>query len=161
VDASVASGPVGRDAAAQVGPGVALLTYSRAKGLYAGVSLGGGVLINNDQYPAAMYGMKLSIRDIILGRSIPVPPEAASFIDTLRIYGSAKSPSSRYTLRERPDSSGFRIRRYEFPFGTGDWFWRNRTSAPLSPITRGQPGFPGREENPGEASQHFGAFPVN
>jgi lipid-binding SYLF domain-containing protein len=86
VDASAAVGPVGRDAAAQIGPGVALLAYSRAKGLYAGLSFEGGVLINNDHYNIAMYGMKLGIRDIVFDQSVPIPPEAASFIDTLRIY---------------------------------------------------------------------------
>ncbi len=48
VDASAAVGPVGRDAEAKVGPGTAILVYSRAKGLYAGASFEGGILLSDD-----------------------------------------------------------------------------------------------------------------
>ena len=95
VDASAAAGPVGRDASAQVGPGTALLAYSRSKGLYAGATFEGGALLNYDKFNRAMYGMDISIKDILLNRMVPIPPEAKPIIDTLRSY-SVRSTVPQY-----------------------------------------------------------------
>ncbi|MDR3078288.1 MAG: lipid-binding SYLF domain-containing protein [Planctomycetota bacterium] len=83
VDASAAVGPVGRDAAAQVGPGTALLAYSRTRGLYAGVSFEGGALVNNDRMNETLYGRKTGVRDILINRVFPLPEEAEPLIRTL------------------------------------------------------------------------------
>lgn len=85
VDASAAAGPVGRNAGAAVGPGTALLTYSRARGLFAGATLGGGGMFNNDSMNRALYGMPISVRDIIDGR-VQMPPEAYGLINALNSY---------------------------------------------------------------------------
>lgn len=86
VDASAAAGPVGRDAAAKVGPGTALLSYSRSQGLYAGASFEGGALLNNDNYNHALYGMKVGLKDILIDQVVPFPPEAKPIIDTIARY---------------------------------------------------------------------------
>jgi len=75
-DASVAAGPVGREAEAAVTPTAAIYTYSRTKGLFAGVSLEGTVIATqktaNDRY----YGRPVSARDILSG-NVTAPPRAA------------------------------------------------------------------------------------
>ncbi|MCD8140424.1 MAG: lipid-binding SYLF domain-containing protein, partial [Planctomycetaceae bacterium] len=86
VDASAAAGPVGRDMSAQVGPGTAFLTYSRAKGLYAGASFEGSAYLNNNDYNRALYGRSVGIRDILLDRQVAMPPEAQPIIATLKEY---------------------------------------------------------------------------
>ena len=67
-DASVAAGPVGRAAEADVTPKAAVYTYSKSKGLFAGVSLEGAVLGTrkgaNDRY----YGRPVTAYDILHGR---------------------------------------------------------------------------------------------
>lgn len=86
VDASAAAGPVGRDAAAKVGPGTALLSYSRAKGLYAGVAFEGGALLNNDGYNRALYGMDVGLKEILIDGVVTFPEEAKPIIDTIASY---------------------------------------------------------------------------
>jgi len=75
-DASVAAGPVGREAQAAVMPTAAIYTYSRTKGLFAGASLEGAVIATqktaNDRY----YGRGVSARDILSG-SVSAPPRAS------------------------------------------------------------------------------------
>ncbi|MCD8352335.1 MAG: lipid-binding SYLF domain-containing protein [Planctomycetaceae bacterium] len=94
VDASAAAGPVGRDMSAQVGPGTALLTYSRAKGLYAGASFEGGAFLNNNDYNLALYGRPVGIRDILLNRQVAMPPEAHPIISTLQQYATSGGPAT-------------------------------------------------------------------
>lgn len=86
VDASAAAGPVGRDVSAKVGPGTALLTYSRSKGLFAGASFEGGALLNNDKYNRALYGRDVGLREILIDRMAPMPPEALNMVRTLKSY---------------------------------------------------------------------------
>lgn len=86
VDASAAAGPVGRDASAKVGLSTALLSYSRAKGLYAGVAFEGGAILNYDKYNLAMYGMQIGMKEILIDRMVAMPPEAQSLVDTLTAY---------------------------------------------------------------------------
>ncbi|MDR0363106.1 MAG: lipid-binding SYLF domain-containing protein [Planctomycetota bacterium] len=92
VDASAAAGPVGRDAAAKVGPGTALLTYSRAKGLYAGAAFEGGAFLNYDAFNHAIYGMQVGLKDILIDQIVGFPPEALPLVQTLQAY----SNSTRY-----------------------------------------------------------------
>ncbi|MCC8180016.1 MAG: lipid-binding SYLF domain-containing protein [Planctomycetes bacterium] len=94
VDASAAAGPVGRDAAAKVGPGTALLTYSRSKGLYAGATFEGGALLNYDEFNEAMYGRPVGLKDILIDQIVPFPPEAMPLVQTLQSYAVAASIDS-------------------------------------------------------------------
>src|SRR5436305_10036807 len=76
-DASVAAGPVGRAAEADVTPKAAIYTYSRSKGLFIGASLEGAVIGTrkgaNDRY----YGRPVTAYDILHGR-VAAPPGAAN-----------------------------------------------------------------------------------
>ena len=74
-DASVAAGPVGREAAAAVTPTAAIYTYSRTQGLFAGVSLEGTVIATQKTANARYYGHGVSAREILSG-SVPAPPRA-------------------------------------------------------------------------------------
>lgn len=80
-DATVAAGPVGRHAAADtdVTLGAEVLTYSRAHGVFAGVSLGGAVVRTDKSGDEAMYGDNVSHRQILDGK-VAVPPSAEALI---------------------------------------------------------------------------------
>ncbi len=86
LDAAAAAGPVGRDFGASVGPGTALLTYSRSRGLFAGAAVEGGAMFNYDRYNHLLYGLPVGLRDILLDRIVPVPVEAGPIIETLKSY---------------------------------------------------------------------------
>lgn len=91
-DASAAAGPVGRTASAQTDAQMhaQLLTYSRAQGLFAGVSLDGATLRPDDDANKDMYGRKMSNRDVVLG-TVKAPATAAKLIDELNRYSSRRA----------------------------------------------------------------------
>jgi SH3 domain-containing YSC84-like protein 1 len=76
-DASVAAGPVGRNATAGTDLKLTaeILSYSRSKGIFAGVSLDGTVVQADKSGDEAMYGAGVSRHDV-LGGSVPTPDEA-------------------------------------------------------------------------------------
>jgi SH3 domain-containing YSC84-like protein 1 len=80
-DASAAAGPVGRHASAGTDwkADSEILTYSRAKGLFAGISLTGAVVQQDNDSTRAIYGKKIPQRSILSG-SVPAPAVAASFM---------------------------------------------------------------------------------
>ncbi|HRR95362.1 MAG TPA: lipid-binding SYLF domain-containing protein [Candidatus Ratteibacteria bacterium] len=86
VDISAAAGPYGRDAAAQLGAGVGLLIYSRAKGLYAGASIEGGFLAIDEEANQIFYGKDVKVRDILIRRTVKMPEEAKNLIIKLEDY---------------------------------------------------------------------------
>jgi len=90
-DASVAAGPVGRTATAETDAYMTaeILTYSRARGLFAGISLSGATLRQDLDSNEALYGKKLDNKEIIEGGVAP-PPSASQFIGTLNKYSSRK-----------------------------------------------------------------------
>jgi len=92
-DASAAAGPVGRtaEAATDVVLSAEILSYSRAKGLFAGVSLEGSTLRADGSANEKLYGQKLSARDIIRGGKVKPPDAAHDLIATL----NAKSPRNK------------------------------------------------------------------
>jgi SH3 domain-containing YSC84-like protein 1 len=92
-DASVAAGPVGRDSSAESDATLRaeILSYSRARGLFAGVSLEGSTIRPDNGDNARVYGRKVSARDIVLSGKIPVPAAAQQLISTL----DAKTPRHR------------------------------------------------------------------
>jgi SH3 domain-containing YSC84-like protein 1 len=83
-DATVAAGPVGRDAAAgtDVRLDAEVLSYSRSKGIFAGVSLDGTVVQADRSGDRAMYGEHATRRDILRG-TVAVPPEAETLLREL------------------------------------------------------------------------------
>jgi SH3 domain-containing YSC84-like protein 1 len=81
-DAAVAAGPVGRNAEAStdITLRAQMLSWSRTKGLFAGVSLEGSVIKPNNDANERLYGRKVSAQEILGGRVTPTPPEASQFI---------------------------------------------------------------------------------
>lgn len=77
-DASVAAGPVGRTSLADTDLKLhaEILTYSRARGVFAGVSLDGATLRPDDDSNAELYRTKLTNQEIVVGKT--KPPAAAS-----------------------------------------------------------------------------------
>jgi lipid-binding SYLF domain-containing protein len=84
-DASAAVGPVGRHATADTDwkLDTEILTYSRAKGLFAGISLAGSAIRRDEDATEAIYGHNISTRRILRGE-VAVPASAQSFIDAVR-----------------------------------------------------------------------------
>ena len=84
-DASAAAGPVGRTASAEtdVTMSAEVLTYSRAKGLFGGVSLEGSTLRPDNDANKDLYGKKIDAKDIVLEGAVKAPPSAAKLISTL------------------------------------------------------------------------------
>ncbi|HYY13006.1 MAG TPA: lipid-binding SYLF domain-containing protein [Chthoniobacterales bacterium] len=72
-DVSAAAGPVGRDLQASVAPTAAVYTYSRSKGLFAGVSLEGAVIVTRTAANARYYRRSVTATDILNGRVSPPP----------------------------------------------------------------------------------------
>ena len=83
-DASAAAGPVGRTAGAATDAVMQaeMLTYSRSRGLFAGVSLEGSTLRPDNDANTLVYGSQLPARDIVKG-SIAVPSAARPMIELL------------------------------------------------------------------------------
>jgi len=78
---SVAAGPIGRNAEASVGLGVAVYSYSRSQGLFAGVSLEGTGLATRDNVNEAYYGKRVYADEILSGKV--QPPAGARALSTV------------------------------------------------------------------------------
>jgi len=81
-DASVAGGPVGRTAegATDVQLHAEILTYSRSRGLFAGLSLEGQIVKQDNEANQRLYGRKVAPKDILFTDSV-APPSAAQALD--------------------------------------------------------------------------------
>ena len=92
-DISAAAGPVGRTAEASTDAYIRseILTYSRARGLFAGVSLEGASLRPDEEGNDALYGRRITASEIVMGQSPSVPPAAEHLISLLE----KASPTSR------------------------------------------------------------------
>ena len=84
-DASAAAGPVGRHASADTNwkLDTEILTYSRAKGAFAGITVNGASIRRDDDSTEAIYGHHVSTRHILSG-DVSVPPSAQSFLEAVR-----------------------------------------------------------------------------
>ncbi len=92
-DASAAAGPKGRTAegATDIVMNAEILSYSRNKGLFAGVSLEGSTLRSDGSANEKLYGRKLSAKEIIREGKVGIPPSAHELISLL----DRKSPINR------------------------------------------------------------------
>jgi SH3 domain-containing YSC84-like protein 1 len=92
-DASAAAGPKGRDASAEtdVTMRAEILTYSRARGLFAGVSLAGSSVRPDSDANVRVYGRKLEAESIVFKGAVAVPPSAQKLIALL----NQKSPKQK------------------------------------------------------------------
>jgi len=84
-DASAAAGPVGRTASAETDATLRaeILSYSRARGLFAGVSLDGSTLRPDNGANKNLYGKEVSASDIVFKKAVPVPASAKELLATL------------------------------------------------------------------------------
>src|ERR1035437_2620425 len=92
-DASAAAGPVGRDSSAETDATLRseILSYSRARGLFAGVSLTGSTIRSDNDDNRRVYGRNIPARTIVLSGTVAVPPAAEQMVSTL----DAKTPRHR------------------------------------------------------------------
>lgn len=87
-DASAAAGPKGRTASAETDATMRaeILSYSRARGLFAGVSLEGSTIRPDGEANEKVYGPHLTAREIVLSAKTPVPAAAEKMVATLNKY---------------------------------------------------------------------------
>jgi len=86
-DASVAAGPLGRTAAAQTDAAMTaeILSWSRSRGVFAGVALEGATLRGDDDANLDLYGKRLEMKQIVAGGT-PVPASAQALVGRLSKY---------------------------------------------------------------------------
>ncbi|HEY1576593.1 MAG TPA: lipid-binding SYLF domain-containing protein, partial [Terracidiphilus sp.] len=91
-EATVAAGPVGRDTTAQTDATMRaeILSWSRSRGIFAGISLDGATLRNDLDENRNMYGKEWTSKQI-LGSSAPIPAGAAKLIQTLNKYSPRRA----------------------------------------------------------------------
>jgi lipid-binding SYLF domain-containing protein len=84
-NASVAAGPKGRDAAAATDATMRaeILSYSRSRGLFAGISLEGTSLRPDNEASEKVYGRKVNARQIVQGAGVEVPEPGRRLVDLL------------------------------------------------------------------------------
>ncbi len=94
-DASAAAGPVGRDAQASTDLTMRaqVLTYSRARGLFLGVSLSGGVINQNGADTQAFYGKEWTYFSILSGQ-VPAPKDAEPFLQAVEKFAPTPRPAT-------------------------------------------------------------------
>ncbi len=88
-DASAAAGPVGRDAAADTDwkMRAEVLTYSRARGIFAGIDLNGAAITQDKEETRILYGGFVPFPDILSGK-IPPPNTSEPFLSAVRKYAN-------------------------------------------------------------------------
>jgi SH3 domain-containing YSC84-like protein 1 len=91
-DASAAAGPVGRDASAEtdVTMRAEILSYSRARGLFAGVSLEGSTLRADNEANKNLYGKELTAQQIVFQHAVAPPPSASLLLSVLNTRSPVK-----------------------------------------------------------------------
>lgn len=98
---SVAAGPVGRTAegagSLSLGHAAAIFSYSKSKGLFAGVSVEGSVIVERKDANAKFYNRKISAKELLTGQVTP-PPQA----DVL--YRALNAKASRKTIYDHQDN---------------------------------------------------------
>ena len=91
-DMAAAAGPKGRDAQAATDATLRaeILTYSRSRGLFAGISLEGSTLRPDNDANEKLYGKKVTAKDIVRDGAVPVPPSGQKLVSLLQ----KKSPKN-------------------------------------------------------------------
>jgi SH3 domain-containing YSC84-like protein 1 len=98
--ASVAAGPKGRDAQAATDASMRaeILSYSRARGLFAGISLQGSTLRPDNDASTEIYGRKITAREIVLGNAVAVPAAGRHLVSVLQ-KSAPRNESEQVTRR--------------------------------------------------------------
>src|ERR1700741_3588638 len=103
-DASAAAGPVGRDAAADTDwkMKAEVLTYSRARGVFAGIDLNGSAITQDKDETRVLYGSAVPFADILNGK-VKAPDSSESFLAAVRRYaGQAKEKEKEHGQLQVP-----------------------------------------------------------
>ena len=95
-DASVAAGPVGRQAEGMtdITMRAEVLTYSRARGVFAGISLNGASIRQHKNDTRAFYGRMVPFRTLLAGNLNPAPKDAEPWLAALRKYAPIAAAST-------------------------------------------------------------------
>jgi SH3 domain-containing YSC84-like protein 1 len=97
-DAAASAGPLGRDSQANLDiyMRTTILSYSRSRGLFAGISLEGSTLRPDNKANQKLYGKKLRARSIVLENAVPppVPASAEKLVTTLNKYAKNSTETS-------------------------------------------------------------------
>ena len=98
--ASAAAGPKGRDAQAATDASfrAEILSYSRTRGLFAGISLQGSTLRPDNDASAEIYGRKITAREIVLGNQVAVPAAGRRLVSVLQ-KAAPRNESEQITRR--------------------------------------------------------------
>ena len=93
-DASIAAGPLGRnaEAATDLRMRAEILSYSRSRGVFAGISLEGASLRQDTGANHALYGAPVHPRKILLESGQSIPPAAQGFVDAIERLTSGRNP---------------------------------------------------------------------
>jgi lipid-binding SYLF domain-containing protein len=85
VDASAAGGPKGREASAETNATMRseILTYSRSRGLFAGISLKGAVLRPDKDANKKLYGREIEVKELVETGSVEIPEPARKFVQSV------------------------------------------------------------------------------
>jgi len=94
--ASVAAGPVGRSARASTDVKLTaeILSYSRARGAFAGIDLSGGVLGPDKDSNIDVYGASVTPQQILIDQTVTAPAEASTFLAALRGGATGSEPTA-------------------------------------------------------------------
>ncbi|KAI8378493.1 hypothetical protein BD560DRAFT_389523 [Blakeslea trispora] len=127
---SVAAGPIGRNAeasgTASIKSVAAVYSYSKTRGLFAGVSLEGSVILERHMANKKMYGHKVSVKDLLNG-TIPPPPSADSLYRALEIKsGGAYAGNGRFGYMDNHYNSS--NQRYDYSSSESNDISLNRES---------------------------------
>jgi SH3 domain-containing YSC84-like protein 1 len=98
-DVSAAAGPKGRalEASTDASLRAEILSYSRARGLFAGVSVDGTSLRPDDEATTKLYGRQMTARRIVTGKGIGVPPSGRHLVDVLQTHAPRNESKSTKT----------------------------------------------------------------
>ena len=106
-DVSAAAGPVGRTASASTDLMMTaeILTYSRSRGLFAGISLKGAAITQDGEANARLYGHAVEAKEILVEGKGDVPPEAKSLVAELEKYSPRGGEAFRPTQAPKQGST--------------------------------------------------------
>jgi lipid-binding SYLF domain-containing protein len=105
-EASVAAGPLGRDAQAATDAQMhaEILSWSRSRGVFAGISLAGGVLSADPDDNRDLYGAPVNPREILMKPAAKVPPPAAPFLAALKHHDAPPAKAAHRAEEQVPGS---------------------------------------------------------
>jgi lipid-binding SYLF domain-containing protein len=90
-EAAAAAGPIGRDSSAMTDAAMhaQILSYSRSRGVFGGLDLGGAAVTEDNDANAELYGRKISNKEV-MDSKMTIPASARPFIHTLDNLSSRK-----------------------------------------------------------------------